>query len=123
MTFITLRLTIKNRRYIMYTMTMKYHWNFQEELAEEVNNAVKALEMAVITILSLLVCFFVNFEIIASDLVRILLLLISIIAVVAVIVASFIAVAISEKNEAISKRIAEFLIARKLVIGKMAEID
>ncbi len=104
-------------------MTMKYHWNFQEELAEEVNNAVKALEMAVITILSLLVCFFVNFEIIASDLVRILLLLISIIAVVAVIVASFIAVAISEKNEAISKRIAEFLIARKLVIGKMAEID
>ena len=106
---------------------MKYYWNFREELAEAISDKIEAFEAMVVTILFFAICFFANSEVIASDWVQVLLMLITVIATLAIFVISQLAVSsidcISKRNESIAEYVAEFLITRKFVVGERAGID
>ena len=106
---------------------MKYYWNFREELAEAISDKVAILEAIAITIIFFCACLLVNFEVVAPNWVRVLLLLISMIAIAAVFVISRLAVSsincISKRNEGIAEYVAEFLITRKFVVGERSQID
>ena len=106
---------------------MKYYYDFKEELAEAISSKTEAFEAMVVTIPFLAICLFANSEVIASNWVQVLLMLITVIATVAIFAVSFLAVSsidcVSKRNKSIAKYVAEFLITRKFVVGERAGID